>query len=316
MKVEKLKSIVRRLTPLECERLMGFPDNYLDIGDGKGGKTSDSPRYKACGNSWGVNSAAWITQRIQLVDRLLGDRGITNYATVCSGVEAQSLALKACGIKAKGIFFSEIEPFPCRVLAHHYPEVPNLGDMTKIQINERTITNGSTDIIRPDELDLFSGGTPCQDFSVAGKRAGAERGSGTRSSLMWTYLDLVASLKARWLLWENVPGCLSSNGGKDFAGFLQSLGELGYSVAYRTLDVQYTRMDAFPLAIPQRRRRVWVVGHLGADGDGCGLPPPVQVLFEPTRLLGDNPPRRVKGQGVADGSRGSIEGASEDVGER
>lgn len=313
------KSIVRRLTPIECERLMGFPDNYLDIGDGKGGATPDSPRYKACGNSWGVNCAAWVTKRIHDWDLAHGGRGITNYATVCSGVEAQSLALKASNIDARGIFFSEIEPFPCRVLATRYPDIPNLGDMTKIHVNEKEITNGTTRIIRPDELDLFSGGTPCQDFSVAGKRAGGERGSGTRSSLCWVWLDLIRDLRPRWIVWENVPGCLSSGKpvhGSDFAQLALAVAELGYGCAWRTLDVQFTRVDAFPRAIPQRRRRVWLVGRAGADGDGYGLNAAAEVLFERESLLGNTPPCRRTGQGAAEGAEGRAGGADSDVGER
>lgn len=295
--------LMRRGTPLECERLMGFPDGYTDIGDGKGGPTKDGNRYFSCGNSWPVNSAAFITQRINLIDKHSGDRGITNYATVCSGVEAQTLALKACHIDAKAVFFSEIDDFNNRLLAHHYPDVPNLGDMTKIKVTEGIITNGTTRIIQPDELDLLSGGTPCQDFSTSGSRRGAERGSGTRSSLMWTYLDLVDALKPRWILWENVKGCLSTNGGRDFSNFVYALGDIGYSVAYRTLDAQYSRMDAFPFAIPQRRRRVWVVGHLGADEDWKGIPPPFKVLFEPQSILGDHPPMRETGKGIEQDDR-------------
>ena len=321
MKIEDMKSIVRRLTPLECERLMGFPDNYLDIGDGKGGPTPDSPRYKACGNSWGVNCAAWVTKHIHEWDTAHGGRGITNYATVCSGVEAQSLALKACGIDARGVFFSEIEPFPCRVLAARYPSVPNLGDMTKIAVNDinenqKEITNGTTRIILDGELDLFSGGTPCQDFSVAGKRAGGERGSGTRSSLCWTWLDLIRDLRPRWVLWENVPGCLSSGKpvhGSDFAQLAYAVAELGYDCAWRTLDVQFTRVDAFPRAIPQRRRRVWLVGHLGANGDGIGLGAAAEVLFERESLLGNTPPCRRTGQGAAAGTEDGAHGADSDV---
>ena len=316
--MKQLESIVRRLTPTECERLMGFPDNYLAI-DGE--KTPDSPRYKACGNSWGVNCAAWVTKRIHDWDIAHGGRGITNYATVCSGVEAQSLALKACGIDAKGIFFSEIEKFPCRVLAHHYPNVPNLGDMTKIQITKETITNGTVGIIRPDEIDLFSGGTPCQDFSVAGKRAGGERGSGTRSSLCWTWLDLIRDMQPRFVIWENVQGCLSSGNphGSDFAQLATSLGQLGYSVAWRTLDVQYTRVDGFPRAIPQRRRRVWMlgvrlVGRVGADGERGGLPAAAEILLERESVLGDSAPLRITGQEIAGCVGERAEGSDSDVG--
>ena len=190
MKPENMKSIVRRLTPLECERLMGFPDDYLDVGDGKGGPTPDSPRYKACGNSWGVNCAAWVMKRIHEWDTAHGGRGITNYATVCSGVEAQSLALKACGIDARGVFFSEIEPFPCRVLTARYPSVPNLGDMTKIQIKEKEITNGTITVIRPDELDLFSGGDPLPGLL---SRRKARRRSARKWNALLALLDLARS---------------------------------------------------------------------------------------------------------------------------
>lgn len=259
-----MNSVVRRLTPLECERLMGFPDNYLRI---DGDKTPDGPRYKGCGNSWGVNAAAWVTGRIHRYDLSHGGDGIRTYATVCSGVEAQSLALKAEGIGAKGVFFSEIEKFPCRVLAHHYPDIPNLGDMTAIYYDKTkgVITNGTTNVEYAGDLDLFSGGTPCQDVSVAGKRRGMQEGSGTRSSLAFAFVRLCDELRPKWVLWENVPGVLSSNGGADFRLFLGQIGKLGYSVAYRTIDVQFARVDEFPRAIPQRRRRVWVVGHLGAD---------------------------------------------------
>ena len=212
------------------------------------------------------------------------------YATVCSGVECCSLALNA-DAPTRGawhpIFFSEIAPFPSAVLAHHYPNVPNLGDMTKLTATESTITNGTVDIPLPRRLDLLAGGTPCQDFSLAGKRAGAAQGSGTRSSLCWDYLRLVAELRPRIILWENVLGCLSTNRGRDFSRFVAEVTRLGYGVAWRVLDCQYTRVDCWPMAIPQRRRRVWLIG--AADGDVAGAG---EILFEPKGVLGDNPPRR------------------------
>lgn len=212
------------------------------------------------------------------------------YATVCSGVECCSLALNADS-PTRGawhpIFFSEIAPFPSAVLAHHYPNVPNLGDMTKLTVAESTITNGTVDIPLPGRLDLLAGGTPCQDFSLAGKRAGAAQGSGTRSSLCWDYLRLVAELRPRVILWENVLGCLSTNGGRDFSRFVAEVTRLGYGCAWRVLDSQYTRVDCWPMAIPQRRRRVWLVGV--ADGDFAGAG---EILFEPKGVLGCTPPRR------------------------
>ena len=121
-----------------------------------------------------------------------------------------------------------------------------------------------------------------------------QEGSGTRSSLAFEYARLVRALRPRIILWENVPGVLSSNGGRDFGAFLHSLAQLGYCLAWRVLDVQYARVDSFPGATPQRRRRVWLVGHLGGDGRV-----PAQVLFERPGLLGDTPPRRKAGQGFA-----------------
>ena len=212
------------------------------------------------------------------------------YATVCSGVECCSLALNA-DAPTRGawhpIFFSEIAPFPSAVLAHHYPNVPNLGDMTKLTATESTITNGTVDVELPGRLDLIAGGTPCQDFSTAGRRAGAAQGSGTRSSLCWEYLRLVAELRPRVILWENVLGCLSTTGGGDFSRLVSEIARLGYGVAWRILDSQYTRVDCWPMAIPQRRRRVWLVGVDDGDVAGAG-----EILFEPKGVLGDTPPRR------------------------
>ena len=138
--------LVRRLTPVETCRLMGFPDDYLDV---DGPETKDAPRYKACGNSWAVNCAEFVNTR---VERALREEGVVKdgdpvrYATTCSGVEAHSLSVRDGHWQAK--FFSEIEPFPCRVLAHRYPDVPNLGDMTVLDGTKYA-------------LDVFSGGTPC-----------------------------------------------------------------------------------------------------------------------------------------------------------
>ncbi len=172
------------------------------------------------------------------------------YLSVCSGIEAASVAWHHLGWTP--VAFSEIEPFPSEVLKHRFPEVPNYGDMTQ---------HGSWPI-RPGDIDLLIGGTPCQSFSVAGLRKGLED---PRGNLMLTYLAIAARLRPRWIVWENVPGVLSSNGGRDFGTFLGALGELGYGWAYRVLDAQYVRVGRWPRAVPQRRRRVFVVGCLG-DG--------------------------------------------------
>lgn len=229
------------------------------------------------------------------------------YATVCSGVECCSLALNAAPPTNgawEPVFFSEIAPFQSALLAHHYPQVPNLGDMTKITAKESVITNGTVAIELPGRLDLLAGGTPCQDFSLVGKRAGAAQGSGTRSSLCWDYLRLVAELRPRVILWENVLGCLSTNGGRDFSRFVAEVTRLGYGCAWRVLDSQYTRVDCWPVAIPQRRRRVWLVGI--ADGDIAGAG---KILFEPKGVLGGTPPSREARKGTTDSATPSVGGA-------
>lgn len=183
------------------------------------------------------------------------------FLSVCSGIEAASVAWNPLGWKA--VAFSEIEPFPCAVLAHHYPDTPNWGDMTKFQE-------------WPDEpIDLLCGGTPCQSFSVAGLRKGLDD---PRGNLMLTFGAIAAKYRPKWLVWENVPGVLSSNGGRDFGTFLGMLGQLGYGFAYRVLDAQY-------FGVPQRRRRVFVVGCLG------GWRSAAAVLFEQESFKGDSSAR-------------------------
>jgi len=198
------------------------------------------------------------------------------YLSVCSGIEAATVAWHPLGWKPSA--FSEIEKFPSRVLAHHYPDVPNLGDMTKYQE-------------WPDAaIDLLVGGTPCQSFSVAGLRKGLDD---PRGNLMLTYGAIAGRYRPRWLVWENVPGVLSSNGGRDFGTFLGMLAELGYGFAYRILDAQYIRVDGFARAVPQRRRRVFVVGYLGDWRRAAA------VLFERESLCGHPAPSRKAGEGIA-----------------
>ena len=198
------------------------------------------------------------------------------FLSVCSGIEAASVAWNPLGWKAVG--FSEIEPFPCAVLAHHYPDTPNHGDMTKFE--------GWPDA----NVDLLCGGTPCQSFSVAGLRKGL---ADPRGNLMLTFGAIAAKYRPRWLVWENVPGVLSSNGGRDFGAFLGMLGQLGYGFAYRVLDAQY-------FGVPQRRRRVFVVGCLGDWRRAAA------VLFERHSLSGDSAPRREAREGSAGRAEGSV----------
>lgn len=244
-------------------------------------------------------------------------KGELTYATVCSGIECMSAAVAPLG-GWRPVFFSEIEPFPCALLAHRYPEVPNLGDMTQIRAEmigdeKWRITNGAVDVELDGRLGCLAGGTPCQDVSVAGKRAGMAEGSGTRSSLAFHFARLCRELQPRWVVWENVPGVLTSNGGRDFAHFVRSIGECGYSVAYRVLDAQYVRVDGLPRAVPQRRRRVWLVGMRSVGHPGDCWRAPAEVLFEPQGVRGDSPPRRVTGQGFTGEAGGGAEGADRPV---
>jgi len=194
------------------------------------------------------------------------------YLSVCSGIEAATSGWHHMGWEP--VAFAEIEPFPSAVLKHHYPTVPNLGDMSKFK--EWNL----------DPIDLLVGGTPCQSFSVAGLRKGLDD---PRGNLMLTFGAIARHFSPRWLVWENVPGVLSSNGGRDFGTFLGMLGELGYGFAYRVLDAQY-------FGVAQRRRRVFVVGCLG-DWRAAAA-----VLFELASLSGNPPPSREKGQGASGGT--------------
>jgi DNA (cytosine-5)-methyltransferase 1 len=201
------------------------------------------------------------------------------YLSVCSGIEAATVAWHSLGWEP--VAFSDIEKFPGAVLAHHYPNVPNLGDMTKF--------NDWPDYA----IDLLVGGTPCQAFSVAGLRKGL---SDTRGNLTLTFLGIAQRYRPKWVVWENVPGVLSDRSNA-FGHFLAGLAELGYGCAYRVLDAQF-------FGVAQRRRRVFVVGHLGAWQRAAA------VLFEPESLRGDPAPSREARQTVAPTLDASTGGSS------
>jgi DNA (cytosine-5)-methyltransferase 1 len=208
-----------------------------------------------------------------------------NYLSVCSGIEAATVAWHDMGWKPIG--FSEIEKFPSQLLQHHYPHVTNYGDMTKFK--EWKLN---------DTIGLLVGGTPCQSFSVAGLRKGLED---PRGNLMLTYLAIADKFKPKWLLWENVPGVLSSNGGEDFACLLKGMAELGYGFAYRVLDAQH-------FGVPQRRKRVFVVGCLGDWRSAA------KVLFESESLQRDITPSREKRKETTSFTTSSFGNYSEGVG--
>ena len=192
------------------------------------------------------------------------------YVSIFSGIEAASVAWKPLGWEP--VAFSEIDPFPSAVLAARYPRVPNLGDITKIDWSQHSECVSA---------DVLVGGSPCQSFSIAGSRTGLNGASG----LMWEYVRAVRELRPQWLVWENVPGALSSSYGEDFGCLLRALDGLGYGLAWRILDAQY-------FGVAQRRRRLFVVGSLGDQRAA-------EVLFEPDCLRWDHPTGQAKRQALA-----------------
>lgn len=178
-----------------------------------------------------------------------------------AGIGSFSLAFERAG--AKSIYQIEIEQNRRDVLAAHFPDTHQLTDIRGVTKDDITET-----------IDIFTGGTPCQNLSIAGNGKGLD---GEESRLWFDYLRLAKALTPRWLVWENVPNALSSNGGRDFLTILQGLDECGYHVAWRVLDAQY-------FGVPQRRRRIFLVGHLG-DGRSA------QVLFEPESSYGTSKTR-------------------------
>ena len=196
------------------------------------------------------------------------------YLSLFSGIEAASVAWQPLGWEP--VAFSEIDPFPCAVLAHHYPDVPKLVDICDIDWSEFLDTYGRPDII--------VGGSPCQSFSVAGKREGRDGASG----LMREYIRAVREVRPRVFLWENVPGALTVERGAAFGQLLAEMDGLGYRLAWRILDSQF-------FGVPQRRRRVFLVGCLG-DID------PASILFESESLRRDFTPSRTKREELAKAS--------------
>ena len=198
------------------------------------------------------------------------------YLSVCSGIEAATVAWEPLGWEPAA--FSEIEKFPRAVLQHHYPNVPLHGDFRNIKGNEY------------GAIDILVGGTPCQAFSVAGDRKGLED---PRGNLTLEFFALVGRIRPLWVVWENVPGVLSLDKGRTFGTILGALAKLGYGWAYRILDAQF-------LGVPQKRRRVFLVGYLGGAGGAS------KVLFESPSVRRDTP----KGRKTKSETTGTVEASS------
>lgn len=205
------------------------------------------------------------------------------YVSIFSGIEAATVAWHPLGWEP--LAFSEIDPFPSTVLQHHYPDIPNLGDITKIDWRPYV---GAADIV--------VGGSPCQSFSVAGKREGLAGASG----LMFEYIRAVRELRPRWFVWENVPGAFTSERGEAYRQLLSEMDALGYGLAWRVLDAQF-------FGVAQRRERVFLVGSLGTMR--CA-----EVLFERESLSWDHQSSRQKRQALTDEAQERFGEADHDSG--
>lgn len=201
------------------------------------------------------------------------------YISLFSGIEAASVAWAPLGWEP--LAFAEIEPFCCELLEKRFPDVPNLGDVCGVDWSAYR-----------GKCDLIVGGSPCQAFSVAGRREGLDD---PRGRLMLEYARAVRDVKPRWVLWENVPGVLSQDGGRAFGTLLGLLEDCGYALAWRVLDAQF-------FGVPQRRRRVFLVGHTRAQ---CAA----AVLFESESLQGSAPSSADKRAELAAGTGRGSEGA-------
>lgn len=188
------------------------------------------------------------------------------YLSLFSGIEAASVAWEPLGWEA--VAFCEIDAFPSAVLAYRYPNVPNLGDITKVDWHEFNEKHGAVDIV--------VGGSPCQSFSIAGGRTSLEG----ESALCFEYWRAVRDVRPTWFLWENVPGVFSTRDNA-FGQFLGKMEELGYGMAWRTLDAQF-------FGVAQRRRRCFLVGYLGNVGAATA------VLFDAESVRGNTITSREK----------------------
>jgi len=202
-----------------------------------------------------------------------------------AGIGGGDLGLERAGWDV--VWQVELDPWRRKVLERHWPTALRWDDIRTMPYLDDPGW----------KVDLIIGGFPCQDLSVAGKRIGLK---GERSGLFFDFMRVAAAIRPRWLIIENVPGLLSSHEGQDMGIVLETLSECGYGLAWRILDSQY-------FGVPQRRRRVYIVGHLGA-------PCPPEILFEPEGGGGDTPPGGKAGASIAHALRSSPRGVDEHTG--
>lgn len=206
---------------------------------------------------------------------------LPTFGSVFTGIGGFDLGIERAGWKA--VWQIENDRYCNRIMKGMFPDVPKHGDI-------RTV-----DTDRLGRVELICGGFPCQDVSVAGKRKGL---AGDQSGLFFDFMRVVADVLPRWVLIENVPGLLSSNVGRDMGTVLGTLGKFGYWWAYRCLDSQY-------FGVPQRRRRIYIVGHLGA-------PCSPEILFEPQSVYGHLETGGTTGKEVAKSLRRRFDSGSEE----
>ena len=203
------------------------------------------------------------------------------HASFFSGVGGLDLGFHNADIET--VSLSEIDPYASAVLAERFIGVPNLGNILEVKADDIPAA------------EIWSGGFPCQDLSVAGKRAGF---AGKRSSLAFTFLDLVEQRKPRWLLLENVPGLFSSNGGADFGRLISEMVSLGYGISWRVLDARH-------FGVAQRRKRVFIIAALSDAFAGAGAERSAEVLFECQGGCGHIEAGNAQGEAVATGTASS-----------
>lgn len=231
---------IRKLTPVECERLMSWPDNWTKYGTYENGKTyelSNSARYKACGNGIVSNIPKAI------LDHVTGsEQGLRVFSTF-AGVDGSGLYLESP--KYIKVGFSEFDPetkaqHAANVLRYHYPNIPNLGDITKIDVNDV-----------PDH-DIIFISAPCQSFSSAGRNLGIED---TKGTLFYESARIMEAKRPRWFIFENVKNLLSKKHERTFEIMCEVYSSLGYELDFELINAKHWN-------VAQNRERVFMIGRL------------------------------------------------------